>query len=184
MNPDWRFSEICVPSAMTEVGIDLIYVYVVHLNNAPVKTRQWETTLRSLTPPNSGLFGYDLDTRLGKGFRWPILLSKSLDLLETLWRFHAISKNTKRRIVFCCHGLAGIVLKQTLHRAGQQFMRFQALIEAVLGIIFLACPHSTRTDEATSRLYSLLQYLDTTDSIRLKISHDDLVSLANASRQF
>ena len=63
-------------------------------------------------------------------------------------------------------------------------MRFQALIEAVLGIIFLACPHSTRTDEATSRLYSLLQYLDTTDSIRLKISHDDLVSLANASRQF
>src|SRR5437762_3238946 len=48
-----------------------------------------------------------------------------------------------RPILFVCHSLGGIILKQALCIANEQLHRYELLVNLVSGIIFLSTPHPT-----------------------------------------
>ena len=52
-------------------------------------------------------------------------------------------------MLFICHSLGGIILKQALCIANEQLYRYEVLVNSVLGIIFLGTPHVASSQAET-----------------------------------
>lgn len=74
-------------------------------------------------------------------------------LLTFLWTIN-------KPIVIVCHSLGGIVVKQALCVANKQFQRYQSIVNAIAGVIFLSSPH--RYGDKTTSLIRFRDILEAT----------------------
>ena len=73
-------------------------------------------------------------------------------------------------MLFVCHSLGGIVLKQAFCIANEQLYNYEHLISQVSGIIFLGTPHRMTNQEAT--LERVMKVLKATTKLSPKLSVD------------
>ncbi|RPB14008.1 hypothetical protein P167DRAFT_534622 [Morchella conica CCBAS932] len=82
-------------------------------------------------------YGYNsdiLDTDSVAGIR-----AYGLSLLNIINDMRTTSKEKKRPIIFICHSLGGIVVKEALNRA--RVHNYQDIVGPTIGIVFLSTPH-------------------------------------------
>jgi triacylglycerol esterase/lipase EstA (alpha/beta hydrolase family) len=73
----------------------------------------------------------------------------------------------QRPIVIICHSLGGLIVKQALCIADKQFPRYEPIVNAIAGIIFLGVAH--RCGDKLSTFGRFRDILETTTSKTLKI---------------
>lgn len=75
-------------------------------------------------------------------------------------------------ILIVCHSLGGIVVKQALCVANKQFHRYESIINAIAGIIFLSTPH--RYGDKTTSVIRFGEVLEATSGRNLKIPNANI----------
>ncbi|KAF7914114.1 uncharacterized protein EAF01_000520 [Botrytis porri] len=83
-------------------------------------------------------FGYDANVLFSRGTG--TIEDFATALLEDLLRERSNDKNRKRRIIFICHSMGGIVVKKALIRAFN-IKLYRNIFELTSAILFLATPH-------------------------------------------
>ncbi|KAM0146728.1 hypothetical protein ACHAPG_010988 [Botrytis cinerea] len=83
-------------------------------------------------------FGYDANVLFSRGTG--TIEDFATALLEDLLRERSNDKNKKRRIIFICHSMGGIVIKKALIRAFNTKL-YRNIFELTSAILFLATPH-------------------------------------------
>lgn len=74
---------------------------------------------------------------------WPNVLDEGSRLLSSLELLRSAAEHSERRpILFVCHSLGGIILKQALRIAFFQQSSYSALLSLICGIAFLGTPHA------------------------------------------
>ena len=71
-----------------------------------------------------------------------------------------------------CHSLGGIVVKQAMCVANKQFPRYESILNAIAGIVFLSTPH--RYGDKTTSLIRFRDVLEATTGRSLKIPNSDM----------
>lgn len=67
-----------------------------------------------------------------------------------------------------CHSLGGIIVKQALCIANKQFFRFESIVNATAGVVFLSTPH--RYEDGTTSWNRFRDILESTTGKTLKTS--------------
>ncbi|TGO57714.1 hypothetical protein BOTNAR_0196g00150 [Botryotinia narcissicola] len=83
-------------------------------------------------------FGYDANVLFSRGTG--TIEDFATALLEDLLRERSTDKHRKRRIIFVCHSMGGIVVKKALIRAFNVKL-YRNIFELTSAILFLATPH-------------------------------------------
>ncbi|KAK8911022.1 hypothetical protein QC760_000086 [Botrytis cinerea] len=83
-------------------------------------------------------FGYDANVLFSRGTG--TIEDFATALLEDLLRERSNDNNKKRRIIFICHSMGGIVIKKALIRAFNAKL-YRNIFELTSAILFLATPH-------------------------------------------
>jgi hypothetical protein len=74
---------------------------------------------------------------------WQTVLDEGSRLLSGLDQLRSTAEYSERRpILFVCHSLGGVILKQALRIASFQQPTYSALLSLISGIVFLGTPHA------------------------------------------
>nr|OQO18270.1 hypothetical protein B0A51_13884 [Rachicladosporium sp. CCFEE 5018] len=73
--------------------------------------------------------------------------SEQADVLLEVLSLHLQKHANKRPLLFMCHSLGSIILKQALGKANAQSHQYTSLLHALLGVVFLGAPHSAADPE-------------------------------------
>ena len=119
------------------------------------------------TAPNARIFTFGYDTQLLSGITNNSMEGTAMTLLRQLHHERA-EESRKVPILFICHSLGGLVLKQMINRAGQSPSLYDSIRHKISGLVFLATPHrgSTHADmlATITRLSDLLPAAGSTKS--------------------
>ena len=110
----------------------------------------WLRDLLPLDIPDARImsWGYDGEAQTAKHFTRMMMYSHSDDLLSALYSLRQNTKSNNRPIIFVCHSLGGLVVKEALLLASMAIPKDKEHLKAIQictkGIIFLGTPqHST-----------------------------------------
>lgn len=100
------------------------------------------------------VFGYN-DARAfgGSGSN---IENAAIDLLEDITRLWRKEGRAKRRTIFVCHSLGGLVLKKAAVIAQQSRSRYRPIAESMVGCVFLGTPQKGRDNAYWSKLLAKL----------------------------
>ena len=92
-------------------------------------------------------WGYDSDWLTGRQFARTMMYSHPHDLLSALYSLREDTKSNNRPIIFLCHSLGGVVVKEALLRASTAIPKYNGHVKAIRnctkGIIFLGTPQQS-----------------------------------------
>lgn len=172
------------PDRPKEAGLDLIVVHGITTLGLPRLPQDWHLSLGKIVPENTGIVSYDADLRVDNKFRWQDILARTDALLNSIWlKWTAGKTSDGRAFVFIGVGLAGCIVKQTLHGFSQEH-RYLAYLAVTRGIIFFATPHFTTSDDsAFAHLAGILRHKAYTSPKKLFTKYD-LSSMVYSSWRF
>ncbi|OQE22153.1 hypothetical protein PENFLA_c013G10931 [Penicillium flavigenum] len=101
---------------------------------------------------------------------WESILVLGHDLLQHISNARsslAPDMTTNKPILMVCHSLGGIIAKQALCVAEKQFLRYESIINAIVGVIFLSTPH--RYGDKTTSFIRFRDVFEATTGRNLKI---------------
>ena len=111
----------------------------------------WLRDLLPLDIPDARImtWGYDSEAQTAKHFLRMMMYSHPDDLLSALFSLRQDTKSNNRPIIFVCHSLGGVVVKEALLRASMAIPKAKENLKMIQictkGIIFLGTPQqSTR----------------------------------------
>lgn len=100
------------------------------------------------------VFGYnDARTFSGSGSN---IENTALDLLEDITRLWRQEGRNKRRIIFVCHSLGGLVFKEAAMIAKKSRSRYRPIAESMSGVLFLGTPQKGRDNTYWEELLTKL----------------------------
>ncbi|TGO08253.1 hypothetical protein BTUL_0219g00220 [Botrytis tulipae] len=118
-------------------------------------------------------FGYDANVLFSRGTG--TIEDFATNLLEDLVRVRKDDSNQKRRVIFICHSMGGIVLKKALVKAVDNNL-YKNIFDSTSAILFLATPHMG-SDETKTPL-SVANFANGFLSVPMRLSgrvRDDLI---------
>lgn len=126
-------------------------------------------------------YDYDSTFRTPEYLTCRTLLHQTRGLVEALARHR--KKNPARPIIFVCHSLGGIVVKNALVNARtSQEEELVAVHSATVGVVFLGTPHTSSHDRLAASLCRILD-VDARDEIGLEL-HQRSANLAYNLERF
>ncbi|KAJ5566022.1 hypothetical protein N7535_007660 [Penicillium sp. DV-2018c] len=135
------------PIGTSHDGLDVVLVPGIGTTspeNWPFANREWLGTLPGPCP-GARVLAYEYASPLtGIKPSWESILMLGYDLLQKLSAVRSQTDPdaaTNKPILIVCHSLGGIIVKQALCIANQQFGRYDTMINAIAGVIFLGTPH-------------------------------------------
>ncbi|KAK0102667.1 hypothetical protein ONS95_006270 [Cadophora gregata] len=138
----------------------------------------------ALSRPRILTFNYNIP--LDDRFSWQTLFIEASCLLESLHEICMESETNDRPLIFICHSLGGIILKQALSVANQQSRKYVGVLNLISGIMFLGTPHRLDDEKQLGeKLLLLLKSLpnDISKQTLSRLEGDALI-LANAADRF
>ena len=136
-----------------KVGVDIVAVHGLGGHAYDTWTHDngimW---LRDLLPqdiPNARVmtWGYDSEPQTAKHFTHMMMYSHPDNLLSALYSLRQATNSNNRPIIFICHSLGGVVVKEALVRASMAIPKNKKHLKAIQictkGIIFLGTPHQS-----------------------------------------
>ena len=111
--------------------------------------KMWLRDLLPLDIPSARVmtWGYDSDWLTGRQFARKMMYLHPRDLLSDLYSLREDTKSNNRPIIFLCHSLGGVVVKEALLRASTAIPKYNGHVKAIQGctkgIIFLGTPQQS-----------------------------------------
>ncbi|ATY63318.1 hypothetical protein A9K55_008959 [Cordyceps militaris] len=160
-NPeDWPFSQDKWLSTLPESGAAarvLAYEYAFPFSSAKPS---WESIL---------LLGYEF-----------------LHCLTSLRSPTSASQASNRPLLLVAHSLGGIIVKQAICIANKQFPRYESIVNAIVGLVFLSTPHRCADQPATFVRFRDILEATTAKTIKFDVARfeQEATSLVDLSYRF
>jgi alpha-beta hydrolase superfamily lysophospholipase len=111
--------------------------------------------------PKAGVLTYGYDSAVLFGKSKMRIHDFAVDLLSRL-RFEQLkSPGKERRLIFICHSLGGLVLKQALITASLQPDQYGMILKSTYGAVFMGTPHQGSRSASLARHLSRLVNITT-----------------------
>lgn len=143
----------------------------------------WLRSIPSNVTPGAAIFGYEHALDSPKTFSWNNLLNEGDSLLESLSCSLEEQNLGHCPILFVCHSLGGMIVKQALILAFRN-QRQNRFLRAVAGLLCLGTPHSTSDDEQVWQSITSLVPTGTFGKKQKSIGEEDLSLLSQCCLQF
>ncbi|RSL91608.1 hypothetical protein CEP51_000247 [Fusarium floridanum] len=173
---DFEISTLDYPK---DPQVDIVFVHGLGSDSSNAWSCIDESTGRQVSWPvtelpqrlhhKARILAYDYETDVGTAeyLVSRTLLHQTKRLIEALARRREGSR--QRPIIFVCHSLGGIVVKNALvHASSRQTKEFRDVFDAVYGIVFLGTPHTTSPKALAESLIGILGP-DAGDSLRREL---------------
>ncbi|KAM0420271.1 hypothetical protein ACHAPT_011932 [Fusarium lateritium] len=147
--------------------VDIVFVHGLGSNSSNAWTCTDESTGRQTSWPVTELptrlrtkarilaYDYDTEVRTVEYVVSRTLMHQTKRLVEALTRCR--KESPRRPIIFVCHSLGGIVVKNALvHARSSREQEFKQVYDAVYGIVFLGTPHTTSPKALADNLTDVL----------------------------
>ncbi|MCJ1384991.1 hypothetical protein MMC17_008109 [Xylographa soralifera] len=139
-------------------------------------------TILHLAPICATVSIFDHDMRLDEQMSWEDFLAKRSSLLEFVYDIYSDKKTTP--LILIGHALGGLLIKEMLWAIRQQPHRFHDFLETISGIIFVATPHITKSDQASLESFSRILKADLKSVTKKTINKRDMSYLAFPGMRF
>ncbi|KAJ5927296.1 hypothetical protein N7516_009069 [Penicillium verrucosum] len=154
-------------------GVDIVLVPGIGTTlpeEWPFVNKEWLATLPG-SSAGTRILAYDYTSPFGATKpSWESMLMLGHDLIQHISdvRSSSVLKvPTNKPILVVCHSLGGIIVKQALCVADKQFRRYESIINAIAGVIFLSTPH--RYGDKTTSCIRFRDVFEATTSRHLEI---------------
>ena len=101
-------------------------------------------------------WGYDSEPQTARHFTRMMMYSHPDNLLSALYSLRQDTKSDNRPIIFMCHNLGGVVVKEALVRASMAIPKNKRHLKAIQictkGIIFFGTPHQSTQETSLGKL--------------------------------
>ena len=94
------------------------------------------------------ILGFHYQILIDDQFSWQLFLDQGANLLRELSQVRNTIKVQRRPLLLVCHSLGGFILKQALCIANLQHTRYDLMLNAIVGMVFLGTPHNSPGDDA------------------------------------
>ncbi|PYI30284.1 tetratricopeptide repeat domain-containing protein [Aspergillus indologenus CBS 114.80] len=158
----------------SEYGIDIVLVPGIGTaspENWPFANQKWLATLPE-SAIGARILAYEYTSPFaGSKSSWESMLMLAYDFLQHLNDSRSRLSSgliSNRPVMIVCHSLGGIIVKQALCVANKQFFRFESIVNATAGVIFLSTPH--RYDDGATSWNRFRDIFESTTGKTLKTS--------------
>jgi hypothetical protein len=84
-------------------------------------------------------YGYDSAVAFSRSKS--LLPDFAADLLSRVYCERTLTEESSRPLIFVCHSLGGLVLKQALIQASARSENYKAILDSTRGVVFMGTPH-------------------------------------------
>ncbi|KAF9243340.1 hypothetical protein DTO006G1_363 [Penicillium roqueforti] len=158
------------PPDESQDGIDIVLVPGIGTilpAEWPFAKEEWLATLPS-SSAGTRVLAYEYASPFATAKpSWESILMLGHDLLQHVSDGRYSDATANKPILIVCHSLGGIIVKQALCVANKQFNRYESIINAIAGVIFLSTPH--RYGDKTTSLIRFRDIFEATTSRNLNI---------------
>ena len=118
----------------------------------------WLRDLLPLDNPDARImtWGYDSEAQTARHFTRMMMYSHPDNLLSALYTLRQDTESNERPIIFMCHSLGGVVVKEALVRASMAIPKNKKHLKAIQictkGIIFFGTPHQSTQETSLGKI--------------------------------
>ncbi|KAH3953529.1 hypothetical protein HBH53_029800 [Parastagonospora nodorum] len=168
-----KLREVASHEGARDCDIDIVLVPGIGTSSAdtwPFTSRAW---LRNILPQakcRARVLAFEYSCPVDENFSWEDLLMQGYQLLQELANARSTldsGEGLVRPILFVCHSIGGVILKQALCIANEQLNHYEFLVNAVALIVFLSTPHSPSVKEDTLSHFMSVLKATTRKSIKI-----------------
>ncbi|MCJ1231967.1 hypothetical protein MMC12_008647 [Toensbergia leucococca] len=188
---DKDFLALTVLAAPEKSQLDIIalhglngHAFTTWVNQDSENNATWLRDFLSADVPNARILTYGYNSALlGNNTSVSNVRDFAKDLLQRLMDDRSGDKEDQRPIVFICHSLGGIVVKQAVILAHAEQHRYSQTFKVIHSILFLATPHGGSRSADLGALLSIIATLAFQNPAKqllstLKFDSDTLLHLA------
>lgn len=123
-------------------------------------------------------FGYDSSYVFGNSSMG--INDFAVDLLTRLHLERRDSRETSRPLIFICHSLGGIVLKEAIIHSSLQAKDYPGILDSIAGVVFMGTPHrGSRSATQAQHLANIINIVTLGSGVRKEL----LKTLETSSRE-
>ncbi|KIW74479.1 hypothetical protein Z517_12419 [Fonsecaea pedrosoi CBS 271.37] len=145
-------SRLAISEAFSNSNPNVDLVLIPGVGTAAVREwgvcqQSWLSMLEREEHSRLRILEFHYQIPLDDHFSWQFFLDQGANLLRELSQLRSATDAQKRPLLLMCHSLGGFILKQAISIANFQHPRYDLLLNALVGMVFLGTPHSSPGDD-------------------------------------